>query len=167
MSHQLANGDISFAELSKIVGFDAGRLERILRLLFGRKIFVESRPGHVAHSEISTHLAKNNELAAFLSHCTGEAFPATSRHTEAIRQHPSTEAPNEAGFNYAFGTPDPLFTYLTKNRDRFDRFNLGMAGISRNCGRSAKQVVGGYDWAGLGAATVVDVRTTSFGVESR
>ena len=161
-----AESDISFAELSKIVGFDAGRLERILRLLFVRKIFVESRPGYVAHSEVSAHLAENKELAAFLGHCTGEAFPAASRLTEAIRRHPTTEAPNEAGFNYAFDTADPLFTYLAKNPHRFDRFNLGMAGISQAGGRSAQQVVGGYDWAALGAVTVVDVRTTSFAIES-
>ena len=148
------------------MGFDASRLERILRLLFVRKIFIESRPGYVAHSEISKHLAENNELSAFLGHCAGEVFPAASKLTEALRRHPGTEAPNEAAFNYAFSTSDPLFTYLTKNPDRFDRFNLGMAGISQGGGRSAKQVVEGYDWAALGAATVVDVRTSLCGIES-
>ncbi|KAI9801588.1 MAG: hypothetical protein M1825_003267 [Sarcosagium campestre] len=151
------DGDISFEELSRLVGFDAGRLERILRLLFVRKIFVESRPGYVAHSAVSAHLAKNKELAAFLGHCTGEAFPAASKLTEAIRQYPHTEEPNQTGFNLALGTPDPLFTFLSKNAARFDRFNLGMAGISQAGGRSAKQVVEGYDWASLGQATVVDV----------
>ena len=158
-----ANSDTSFAELSKTVGFDASRLERILRLLFVCKIFVESRPGYEAHSEVSKYLAENNALAAFLGHCAGEALLAASRLTEAIRRQSRTEAPNEAGFNDAFGTSDPFFTYLSKNPERFDRFNLDMAGISQGGARSANQVVEGYDCGALGAATVVNVRTRSFG----
>ena len=155
------NGDISFADLSQKVGFDAGRLERILRLLFVRHIFTESRPGFVAHSPVSAYLAENKELAAFLGHCTGEAFPAASKLTETIRKYPYTEEPNQTGFNLALGTDDPLFTFLSKNPKRFDRFNLGMAGISQAGGRSAKQVVEGYDWGSLGEGTVVDVRLRS------
>lgn len=161
------DSDISFADFSRIVGFDASRLERILRLLLVRKIFVESRPAYVAHSEISAHLAGNKEFTTFPGHCTGEAFSAASRLTEAIRQHSNAEAPNKTSFNYTFGTPDPLFTYLTKNSDQFDRFKLGMAGISQAGRRSAQQVVGGYDWAALGSATVVDVRNALFGIFGR
>ena len=152
------HGDISFSELSQTVGFGVGRLERILRLLFVRSIFTESRPGYVAHTAVSTHLAENKELAAFLGHCTGEAFPAASKLTETIRKYPYSEEPNQTGFNLALGTSDPLFTFLSKNPARFDRFNLGMAGISQAGGRSAKQVTEGYDWGSLGEVTVVDVR---------
>ncbi|KAG8532388.1 uncharacterized protein KY384_002873 [Bacidia gigantensis] len=151
------HGDISFQELSQIVGFDVGRLERILRLLFVRKIFTESRPGYVAHSTVSAYLAENKELAAFLGHCTGEAFPAASRLTDSIRRYPYSEGPDQAGFNLALDTPDPVFTFLSKHPERFHRFNLGMAGISQTIGRSPKQVVEGWDWASLGKATVVDV----------
>ena len=158
------NGDISFQDLAQTVGFDVGRLERILRLLFVRKLFVESRPGFVAHSAVSAHMAENKDLAAFLVHCTGEAFPAASKLTDAIRKHPYSEGPDETGFNLALGTPDPVFTFLSKNPERFDRFNLGMAGISQGGGRSGIQVVEGFDWASLGKATVVDVRYPKLGL---
>ena len=150
-------GDISFQELSKIVGFDAQRLERILRLLFVRYIFTESRPGYVAHTPASAELARNKELAAFLGHCTFEAFPAASNLATTIRRYPHSELPNQTGFNAALQTEDPLFTFLSKNPARFDRFNLGMAGISQGGGRSAQQVAEGWDWSSLGSGTVVDV----------
>ena len=102
-------------------------------------------------------MVKNKELAAFLGHCTGEAFPAASKLAETIRKYPYSEEPHQTGFNTAFETDDPLFTFLTKNPKRFDRFNLGMVGISQGGGRSAKQVGDDYDWASLGEATVVDV----------
>ncbi|KAL8790012.1 MAG: hypothetical protein Q9195_006561 [Heterodermia aff. obscurata] len=152
------HGDISFSSLSHIVGFNATRLERILRLLFVRKVFSESRPGYVAHTPVSRQLVQNPDLAAFLGHCTGEAFPSAAALTSTLKAHPFSELPSNAPFNLAFATSDPLFTFLTKNPTRFDRFNLGMAGISQAAGRSAAQVVEGYDWARLGTgATVVDV----------
>ena len=151
------DGDISFQDLSDIVSFDARKLERILRLLFVRKIFCETRPGFVGHTPVSAYLAKNRKLAAFLGHAAFEAFPAATRLAEAIRKHPYTEEPNETGFNLALATPDPLFTFLSKNPERFDRFNLGQSGISQTGSRSAKQAVVSFDWATLGDGTVVDV----------
>lgn len=148
---------ISFQALSKIVGFDARKLERILRLLFVRRIFCETKPGFVGHTPVSAYLARNRELAAFLGHAAFEAFPAATRLTETIKRHPFTEEPNETAFNLALGTPDPLFTFLSKNPERFDRFNLGQSGISQTGSRSAKQAVVSYDWASLGDGTVVDV----------
>ena len=107
-------------------------------MLSVHQIFVESRPGYVADSKVSRQLAENNDLATFLGHCAGEAFLAASRLIEAFRRSSGIEALNEAGFNYAFCNSDPPFTYLTKNFTRFDRFKLGMAGISQGGGRSAK-----------------------------
>ncbi|MCJ1247158.1 hypothetical protein MMC30_004370 [Trapelia coarctata] len=156
-NHVPLEGDISFAALSSKAGFDEQRLERILRLLFVKKIFRESRLLHVAHTTISAELKNNKALAAFLGHCTFEAFPAASRLSDSLRRYPHTQEPNETGFNLAMNTGDPLFTYLTKNPARFDRFNLGMAGISQAIGRSAQQVVDGYPWDSLGEVTVVDV----------
>lgn len=151
------DGDISFKDLSDIVGFDARKLERILRLLFVRRIFCETKAGFVEHTPVSAYLAKNRELAAFLGHAAFEAFPAATKLAEAIRKHPYTEEPNETGFNLALGTSDPLFTFLSKNPQRFDRFNLGQSGISQTGSRSAKQAIVSFDWASLGDGTVVDV----------
>jgi hypothetical protein len=132
-------------------------LERVLRLLFVRRIFHEAQPGYVAHTTVSQRLVTNPELTAFLGHCTHEAFPAASRLVDSLRQFPSSEEPNQTGFNIAFDTPDPLFTFLSKHPDRFERFNQGMAGLSKSGGRSAQQVVAGFSWDSLGEATVVDV----------
>ena len=155
--HVPAQGDISFTSLSEKAGFDQRRLERILRLLFVNNFFRESRHSHVAHTAISLELKDNKELAAFLGHCAFEAFPAASRLSDSIAQHPYSEDPNETGFNIALNTSDPLFTFLSKNPARFERFNLGMAGISQAIGRSSQQVVDGYPWQDLGSATVMDV----------
>jgi hypothetical protein len=155
--HVPLDSEISFKELSLVSGAPLGRLERILRLLFVRRIFHEPRPGYIAHTTASERLVTNPELTAFLGHCTHEAFPAASRLVDSLRKYPNTEEPSQAGFNVAFGTEDPLFTFLTKNPDRFERFNQGMAGLSKSGGRSVKQVVEGFPWGELGEATVVDV----------
>jgi hypothetical protein len=148
---------ISFNELSASSGCPVGRLERVLRLLFVRRIFRESQPGYVGHTSISERLAIDQDLTAFLGHCTHEAFPAASRLVDSIRQYPDTEEPSQAGFNIAFNTTDPLFTFLSKHPDRFDRFNRGMAGLSKSGGRSDQQVVDGFPWDSLGNALVIDV----------
>lgn len=148
---------ISFNELSAISGCPVGRLERVLRLLFVRRIFRESQSGYVSHTSISERLAIDQDLTAFLGHCTHEAFPAASRLVDSIRQYPDTEEPSQAGFNIAFNTTDPLFTFLSKHPDRFDRFNRGMAGLSKSGGRSDQQVVDGFPWDSLGNALVIDV----------
>jgi 6-hydroxytryprostatin B O-methyltransferase len=150
---------ISFEQLSIASGCPLQRLERVLRLLFVRHIFREERPGYVAHTTISERLVMNSDLTAFLGHCTHEAFPAASRLVDSLRQFPTSEEPNQAGFNIAFNSTDPLFTFLSKHPDRFERFNQGMAGLSKSGGRSAQQVVDGFSWDSLGKATVVDVST--------
>ncbi|KAL2846351.1 S-adenosyl-L-methionine-dependent methyltransferase [Aspergillus pseudoustus] len=155
--HVPLDSTISFKQLSLASGCPLGRLERVLRLLFVRRIFYEPQPGNVAHTTASERLVTNPELTAFLGHCTHEAFPAASRLVDSLRKFPDTEEPSQAGFNVAFGTEDPLFTFLVKNPDRFERFNQGMAGLSKSGGRSVKQVVEGFPWAELGEATVVDV----------
>ncbi|KAL2802402.1 S-adenosyl-L-methionine-dependent methyltransferase [Aspergillus granulosus] len=155
--HVPLDSPISFKQLSLVSGCPLGRLERILRLLFVRRIFYEPRPGYIAHTTASERLVTNSELTAFLGHCTHEAFPAASRLVDSLRKHPASEEPSQTGFNIAFGTEDPLFTFLAKHPERFERFNQGMAGLSKSGGRSVKQVVEGFPWGQLGNATVVDV----------
>ncbi|KAL4865955.1 hypothetical protein BDV12DRAFT_187770 [Aspergillus spectabilis] len=142
--HVPLHSDISFKDLSLVSSAPLGRLERVLRLLFVRRIFYEPRPGYIAHTTASERLVTNPDLTAFLGHCTHEAFPAASRLVDSLRKYPDSEEPSEAGFNIAFGTRDPLF-------------NQGMAGLSKSGGRSVQQVVDGFPWESLGEATVVDV----------
>lgn len=148
---------IAILDLAQKVGILPNRLERILRLLFLKRIFHEPTPGNVAHTPTSLILSSNPELTAFIRHCTHEAFPSASRLIDALRLYPDTEKPNQAAFNVAFATEDPLFNWFVKRPDRFENFNEGMKGISQGGGRSGDQVVGGYDWASLGKVTVVDV----------
>lgn len=155
--HVPLDSDISIDQLSAVSGAPRGRLERVLRLLYVRRIFRESRPGYVAHTALSQKLEESPELTAFMGHCTHEAFPAASRLVDSLRKYPTSEEPDQTGFNLAFNTPDPLFTFLSKHPDRFDRFNLGMAGLSKSGGRSIQQVVDGFPWGQLGDAVVVDV----------
>jgi 6-hydroxytryprostatin B O-methyltransferase len=128
-----------------------------LRLLFLKRIFYSPTPDLVAHTPTSLILYTNPELAAFIHHCTHEAFPAASRLSDALRLYPDSEKPHQTAFNVAFGTDDPMFTWLEKRPDRFENFNQGMKGVSQGGGRNSNQVVGGYSWAELGKATVVDV----------
>ena len=58
----------------------------------------------------------------------------TYRSYAATSQHRSTKW---SRVQLRFRHSRSLFTYLTKNPDRFDRFNVGMAGISQGGGRSA------------------------------
>ncbi|KAL5337069.1 hypothetical protein BJX70DRAFT_400091 [Aspergillus crustosus] len=68
--HVPLDTDISFKELSLASGAPFGRLERVLRLLFVRRIFHEPRPGYVTHTTVSERLVTNPDLTAFLGHCT-------------------------------------------------------------------------------------------------
>ncbi|KAJ2983599.1 hypothetical protein NQ176_g578 [Zarea fungicola] len=156
-NHVPLGSEISIKDLATASGAPYSRLERVLRLLFVRKIFFEPKPGYVAHTVVSERLSTDPELTAFLGHCTHEAFPAASRLIDSLRKYPDSEGPSQTGFNIAFGTEDPLFNFLVKNPDRFDRFNRGMAGLSKHGGRSLQSVIEIYPWDTLGSAVCVDL----------
>jgi hypothetical protein len=156
-NHVPRDSEISIKDLAAVSGAPYSRLERVLRLLFVRKIFFEPKPGYVAHTVVSERMATSPELTAFLGHCTHEAFPAASRLVDSLRKYPDSEEPSQTGFNIAFGTADPLFNFLVKNPDRFDRFNRGMAGLSKHGGRSLQTVLDIYPWDTLGNAVCVDL----------
>jgi hypothetical protein len=156
-NHVPLDSDISIKDLAAASQAPFSRLERVLRLLFVRKIFYEPRPGFVAHTAVSKRMATDPDLTAFLGHCTHEAFPAASRLVESLRKYPDSERPSEAGFNIAFDTKDPLFSFLVQNPDRFDRFNRGMAGLSKHGGRSLQTVIDIYPWEDLGSAVCIDL----------
>lgn len=54
-----------------------------------------------------------------------------------------------------------MFEYLSKSPERARRFGNGMALYAQSPGLDRRHVVEGYDWSGLGSATVVDVSRAS------
>lgn len=87
-----------------------------------------------------------------------ELGPASLRAAHALSAFPGSDEPNETGFGLAFGGQS-LYQYLGERPERARVFGGAMATNVETAGRINKidSLIEGFDWKGLGQATVVDV----------
>lgn len=157
-------GDISYFELASKVGLAEEQLRRILRHAFTRNVFVESRPGHIAHNSISMAPVKNPTLKPWIGHNLGEILRASAFQVDAIAKYGTSEDISQTALMLAHNIEDKSMWQWFAEDDqdgkkgkgwRFHRFTQAMQ-IAAS-GHDPVQIVDGFDWSSLGHATVVDV----------
>lgn len=120
-------------------------------------ILSEPAPGHLAHSRLSRPLASNDALKNWLSFLALYSCPTALCQAEATAKWGDTLAKNETAYNVFAGTASPFFEHVSQSREMSEAFAGYMRGLSVRQDDALAHVVAGYDWAGLGAAHVVDV----------
>lgn len=88
-------GEISFEDLAADIGIDCSAATRILRLAITRRIFVEPKPGFIAHSAASKLLVTDSKMADWTKMNTDEMWPAAERTVDALKKWPSASEPNQ------------------------------------------------------------------------
>ncbi|KAI4252736.1 MAG: hypothetical protein LQ352_004114 [Teloschistes flavicans] len=111
----------------------------------------DSPPGTLLDNHITTSrqaiLSATDELHALMQ----------GPMVDALIRWPESEEPNQAGFNIAHNTDVPIFDELAKYSDRGQRFADAMTFMGSGPGLEHHHILNHYDWASLGASTVVDV----------
>jgi 6-hydroxytryprostatin B O-methyltransferase len=133
-----------------------------------RRTFCEPTPGYVAHTANSAAVVKDNSLSAWIGHNIDEVGRALSWQAEALDKWGATEDPSNAALCLAIDLPkgSTFFEFLQNDGEgenkgwRAKRFGLAMTAMSKTGSFSSKHIHAGFDWASLGEATLVDVRTS-------
>jgi 6-hydroxytryprostatin B O-methyltransferase len=148
---------VSFAEVAKQAGVDENMLKRVLRYAMTNRIFHEPEPGMVAHTSVSALLARSKSLNDWVGYTCEETYPASAKLVEAHEKYGTSQKPNEAAYNIAFNTDEPMFVHLNKFPERERRFANTMVEMTSTDGYGIQHLVEGYKWEDIGNATVVDV----------
>ena len=77
---------------------------------------------------------------------------------EQTEKYGASVKKNETAYNIAMDTDFPFFDHIGSSEALTKRFAGYMRNVTASEGVDIKHIVGGFDWAGLGKATVVDVR---------
>lgn len=77
---------------------------------------------------------------------------------DAMQKWPSSQEPNETGFNIAHHTDQPMLNLLANDPARAQRFAEAMSLFNASDGMEPEHLRDNYDWAALGeGATLVDI----------
>jgi hypothetical protein len=109
----------------------------------------------VAHTAASHLLATSPNLSNFIEIALDELLPSASRMINAMHKWPNSQEPNEAGFNIANNTSDPIFEVMNRDPARATRFAGSMRGFLESPAFSPRHLVEGYEWGSV--EKVVDV----------
>jgi hypothetical protein len=176
-------GSISYTDLAAKTSVSESRLRRIINHAILNRIFWAPTPDTVAHTSSSSMVVKDPLLYAWLGHNAEEAGAAATKVVQAIDKWGDSEHPGQTGFNLTFGLSEDYtcFSFFendgtavngdAKNEDlevgKIDKSDRTKGWRSRRFGNAMKAIMGGgshashhalqgFDWDGLGKATVVD-----------
>ncbi|KIY00481.1 uncharacterized protein Z520_04166 [Fonsecaea multimorphosa CBS 102226] len=160
--------DISYADLARKVPLTERQLRRLFRHAMTKNIFFEPRPDHVAHSSLSIAPVKNPTLKPWIHHNLGEVLPASSRLADAVEKYGDSQDPTATAFNMAWNLEEGkgLFDWLENDGHGSEKgwrarlFAQAMQAMDGG-GHDRKYTIQGFNWEGLGEATVVDVGGSS------
>ncbi|EON68389.1 hypothetical protein W97_07647 [Coniosporium apollinis CBS 100218] len=149
--------EVAFAEVAATAGVDERQLRRILRHAMTNNLFHEPRAGFVTHTAESCLIVRDRGLRDWVGYTSEESFPASTKLVEATEKYGATEEKNETAYNIAFDTPLPMFEYLSRHKDRAERFAGTMGAMTATEGYNVSHLVNGFAWDEIGHGTVVDV----------
>ncbi|EGP86329.1 uncharacterized protein MYCGRDRAFT_43786, partial [Zymoseptoria tritici IPO323] len=130
---------IAYAELARQLGVSDRAVTQLLRAAIAHRVFLESRPGYVAHSAASQMLAKDWMGAVVL-----DISPFFELHLARTADHG--------------GKLETFYNTIDREPERARRFAAVMSHFQQGDGYYVHHVVEGYDWAALSrGAVVVDV----------
>ncbi|KAI2618479.1 putative O-methyltransferase [Hypoxylon sp. NC1633] len=151
-------GMISFTELAEATDLHVNDLKRVMRFAMSfHRLFTEPQEGFVAHSAGSKMLASDDTARAAVSQSFDVFYPSNARTADALDRFKDGE-PNHTGFALAHGSDTTMFDYMRARPAKADQFSKAMRFYSAGePGSSEAYLASVYNWAALGAATVVDV----------
>ncbi|KAL3455582.1 S-adenosyl-L-methionine-dependent methyltransferase [Aspergillus heterothallicus] len=157
--HVPLEGDISIADLAEKTNLDPIRLRRYLHHTMMYRVFIEPRPGYVAHSFVSRMLKTNPAALDTVGFLVEELAPAGTKVIEAEARWPDSAEPNETAYNVAFDTTDSFYHEIAKESERARRFGAAMRFMTSGTFYDIAHLIRGYDWASLDfpGSVIVDV----------
>ena len=155
--HVPLTGSISYNDLAQKTGVPVSHLQRAIHVAIANGMFREEKGYQIHHNELSANLCTDADFVSTLKWLVESNEPIAQRFVEMTEKWKGSESNIHTAHNLANSTELPFYAYQSQRPDVVAK----MAGAMRFVGSSGTQhirhLVQGYDWAGLGKATVVDV----------
>ncbi len=148
---------MSYFEVASITGVPEVQLRSVARMAMTSNFLCEPVLGELAHNAVSALFVTNPALLDWAMFMTQFSMPAAAKLVEATEKWGTTSAKNQTAVNVAFDTDLPLFDFIQQSPEMTKQFAAYMKNVTASEGTKIKHLLTGFDWAGLGEATVVDV----------
>ena len=167
------HGEVSYADIAANVKLPEDRVRRFIRQAMTNHIFTEPRPGFVAHTASSAAAIKIPAIKTLIEFFSEECCTASLKTVDAMKKWGASEEPARSGYGVAMGlNPDDdkdcVFRFAQEDGEgenkgfRLKRIGEAMEALKETGTYRVEHVQRGFDWAGLGNATVVDVSVQLF-----
>lgn len=168
-------GSATYSEIAQRTTLPESIVRRILRHAFLGRLFAEVPPGSgkVVHTAKTALVVRKPAIRGWIAHNLEEMRPATTNTAKSLRQFDagrefSSQDPLQSGFSIADldGTGHPVLHWeflrsAPEGRQaghRAAQFSAAMETAAMSSAMKAEDIIRfGFDWEGLGDATVVDV----------
>lgn len=87
--------EASFGQIGATIGLNESDTRRLLRHALVRDIFVEPRPGFIAHNAVSRLLAEDERMREWVAAMTDDLWPAATQVVNALAKYPGSDEPNQ------------------------------------------------------------------------
>ncbi|KAK0609535.1 S-adenosyl-L-methionine-dependent methyltransferase [Bombardia bombarda] len=132
-------------------------VRKFVRHAINKDIFIEPRPGVVAHNAVSRLLAEDPVIHDWVGASTDDLWQSASQTCAALDKWKGSQEPNETGFALANGGTATLYEVFSREPKRARRFGNAMRSFTEGTGFELSHVADNFPWGELGNATVVDV----------
>ncbi|KAF2969065.1 hypothetical protein GQX73_g4493 [Xylaria multiplex] len=159
--------EASFAEIAAATGLDQGLVRRFIRHAIVKDIFVEPRPGIVAHNAVSRLLAEDQVVHDWVGASTDDLWQAAAQTCNALDKWSASQEPNETasipylcacmhdGFALANKTDQSIYLEFSKFPERARRFGNAMRAFTEGTGFELSHIVNNFPWGDLGEGIIV------------
>ena len=134
------------------------QLKAVSHMAMTSNFLCEPIAGELAHTPASAMFVTNPALLNWALFMAKGSAPTASKLVEATEKWGATDQKNQTAFNISNNTELSFFEYISQTPDMAKLFVSYMKNVTSSEGTKIDHLVKGYDWAGLGNATVVDVR---------
>jgi hypothetical protein len=145
----------TYTEIANATGQPVNVVRRILRHAMAQRIFCEPQRNTVAHTQVSRLLTENTKVRDYYGTICEIVWPAMVRTVDAMEKWPGSRDPRETGYYLATG--ETRQQTLEENPAKHKRYDNAMGAFATDRSYNLGHVSRGYDWNGLGKATIVDV----------
>ncbi|KAK4206754.1 S-adenosyl-L-methionine-dependent methyltransferase [Rhypophila decipiens] len=150
--------EASFAEIATKTGLPETNVRQVIRHAINKDIFVEPRPGVVAHNAVSRLLAEDKVIHDWVGASTDDLWQSASQTCNALTKYPGSQEPNETGFALANNTKATVYEVFSQFPERARRFGNAMRSFTEGTGFELSHVVDNFPWGDLPQdGVVVDI----------
>ena len=145
----------TYTQISEAINQPVKAVRRVLRHAMAQRIFYETEPNTIAHTQVSRLLTENIKVRDYYGTVCEEVWPGVLHAVDAMEKWPGSRERSETGYYLAKGKTLPQV--LEENPLKHKRYDSAMGAFTTDRSFNLGHVSKGYDWNSLGKATIVDV----------